>query len=156
MMVVGLEVSLLLIRMTQYCCTNSYPAIFYPIQFLVVGLNLESENLPDKLVNLWIFTIGLTSSGCQPHTSSVWPWSGALKVHLYNTFLGGLRQRMKNMMMITIGKRVMMTMCTEMPIKEGDSLLWAVFLEEIIAGKYFNVRIVSMQKLIYSNYSVSS
>jgi hypothetical protein len=39
---------------------------------------------------------------------------------------------------------VMMTMCTEMPIKEGYSLLQAVFLEEIIAGKYFNIRIVSM------------
>ncbi len=51
---------------------------------------------------------------------------------------------MKNMMTITIGTWVMMTMCTEMPIKEGDSLLQAVFLEEIIAGKYFNVRIVSM------------
>jgi hypothetical protein len=51
-MVVGLEVSLLRIRMTQYCCTNSYSAIFYLIRFLVVGLNLESENLLDKLVNL--------------------------------------------------------------------------------------------------------
>ncbi len=90
-MVVGSEVSLLLIHMTQYCCTNSYPAIFYLIWFLVVGLNLESENLPDKLVNLWIFTIGLTSSGCRPHTSSFWPWSGMPKVHLYNTFLGSLR-----------------------------------------------------------------
>jgi hypothetical protein len=55
------------------------------------------------------------------------------------------------MMMITIGTWVMMTMCTEMPIKEGDSLLRAVFPEEIIAGKYFNVRIDSMYKLIYSN-----
>ncbi len=91
-MVVELEVSLLLIPMTQYCCTNSYPEIFYLIRVLLVGLNLESENLPDKLVNLWIFTIGLTSSGCRPHTSSIWPWSGAPKVHLYNTFLGGLRQ----------------------------------------------------------------
>ncbi len=51
---------------------------------------------------------------------------------------------MNNMMMITIGTWVMMTMCTEMPIKEGDSLLQAVFLEETIAGKYYNVRIVSM------------
>jgi hypothetical protein len=51
---------------------------------------------------------------------------------------------MKNMMMITIGTWVMMTMCTEMPINKGDSLLQALFLEEIIAGKYFNVRIVSM------------
>ncbi len=31
------------------------------------------------------------------------------------------------------------------------SLLQAVFLEEIIAGKYFNARIVSMHKVIYSN-----
>jgi hypothetical protein len=38
----------------------------------------------------------------------------------------------------------MMTMSMEMPIKEGDSLLRAVFLEEIFVGKYFNVRIVSM------------
>ncbi len=51
---------------------------------------------------------------------------------------------MKNMMMITIGTWVIMTMCKEMPIKEGDSLLQAVFLEEIIVGKYFNVRIVSL------------
>jgi hypothetical protein len=39
----------------------------------------------------------------------------------------------------------------EMPIKEGDGWLKADFLEEIIAGKYFNVRIVSMYKLIYSS-----
>ncbi len=63
------------------------------IWFLVVGWNIESVNLPDKMVKLWIFTIGLTSSGCQPHTSSVWPWSGTPKVCLYYTFLGGLRHR---------------------------------------------------------------
>jgi hypothetical protein len=51
---------------------------------------------------------------------------------------------MMMMMMITIGTWVMMIMCTVMLIKEGDSLLQAVFLEEIIAGKYFNFRIVSM------------
>ncbi len=32
----------------------------------------------------------LTSAECQCHTSSVWPWSGAPKVCLYDTFLGGL------------------------------------------------------------------
>ncbi len=58
---------------------------------------------------------------------------------------------MTMMMMITIGTWVMMTMHTVMPIKEGDNFLRAVFLEEIIAGKYFNFRIVSMYKLIYSN-----
>ncbi len=26
------------------------------------------------------------------HTSSIWPWSGAPKVFLYDTFLDGLRQ----------------------------------------------------------------
>jgi hypothetical protein len=58
----------------------------------------------------------------------------------------------KKMMMITIGTVVMMTMRTVMPIKEGEtSLLQAVYLEVIIAGKYFNVRIVSMCKLIYCN-----
>ncbi len=72
---------------------------FSIIHFFVVGWNIESVNLPDEVVNLWIFTIGLTSSGCWPHTSSIWPWSGAPKVCLYNTFLGGLRHlppRMKN------------------------------------------------------------
>jgi hypothetical protein len=64
---------------------------FSTIRFLAVGWNIESVNLPDEVGNLWIFTIGLTLSGCQPHTSSVWPWSGAPKVHLYNTVLGGLR-----------------------------------------------------------------
>ncbi len=72
---------------------------FSMIWFLVVGWNIESVNLPDEVVNLWIFTVGLTLSGCRPHTSSVWPWSGAPKVRLYDTFLGGLRHsppRMKN------------------------------------------------------------
>jgi hypothetical protein len=49
-------------------------------------------NLPDEVMNLWIFSIRLTLSGCWPHTSSIWPWLGAPKVRLYNTFLGGLRQ----------------------------------------------------------------
>ncbi len=67
------------------------------IQFLT---NIESENLLDKVMNLWIFTIWLTSSGCQPHMSSIWPWSGAPKVHLYNTFLGGLHQYYQELLMI--------------------------------------------------------
>ncbi len=58
---------------------------------------------------------------------------------------------MTMMMMITIGTWVMMSMRTVRPIKEGHSLLQAVILEEIIVGKYFNFRIVSMYKLIYSN-----
>ncbi len=29
------------------------------------------------------------------HTSSIWPWSGMPKVWLYNTFLGGLRQKVR-------------------------------------------------------------
>ena len=61
-----------------------------------------------------------------------------------NNYMMMMTMTMKNMMMISIGTWVMMTMCTEMPIKERDSLLRAVFLEEIIADKYFNVRIVSM------------
>ncbi len=32
----------------------------------------------------------LTSAECQHHTCSNWPWSGAPKVRLYDTFLGGL------------------------------------------------------------------
>jgi hypothetical protein len=38
-------------------------------------------------------TSGLTSSGCRPHTSSIWPWSGAPKVCFYGTFIGSLRQK---------------------------------------------------------------
>jgi hypothetical protein len=34
----------------------------------------------------------LTSAEYQCHMSSVWNWSGVPKVHLYDTFLGGLRQ----------------------------------------------------------------
>ena len=55
------------------------------------------------------------------------------------------------MMMITIWTAVMITMHTVMPLKEGVSLLQAVYLEVIIAGKYFNFRIVTMYKLIYHN-----
>jgi hypothetical protein len=46
---------------------------------------------------------------------------------------------------------VVMTMRIVMPIKEGDSLLQTYYLEVIIAGKYFNFRIVSMYKLIDHN-----
>jgi hypothetical protein len=35
---------------TSYCCINSYPAI--------------SVNLSDEVVNLLMFTVGLTLSGC--------------------------------------------------------------------------------------------
>ncbi len=56
---------------------------------------------------------------------------------------------MKKMIMITIGTAVMTTMHTVMLLKEGDSLLRAVYLEEIIAGKYFNFGAVSMYKLIH-------
>ncbi len=107
-MAVGWEVSFLLIRMTRYYCTNSYPAIFFLIRFLAVRWNIESKNLPDEVVNLWIFTVGLTSSGCWPHTSSVWPWSGVPKVRLYDTFLGGLPHlppRMKNQHGLNEGKK---------------------------------------------------
>jgi hypothetical protein len=58
---------------------------------------------------------------------------------------------MKKMMMITTGAVVMMTIHTVMPIKEGDSLLRAVYLKVIVVGKYFNFRIVLMYKLIYHN-----
>jgi hypothetical protein len=58
---------------------------------------------------------------------------------------------MKKMMMITIGTWVMMTMRMVMPIKEGDRLLQDYYLEVIIAGKYFNFRIVSMYKLVHCN-----
>ncbi len=60
--------------------------------FLSVDIFLIQDLLWDEMVNLWIFTIGLTSAGCQPHTSCIWPWSGVPKVRLYDTFLGGLRQ----------------------------------------------------------------
>ncbi len=60
--------------------------------FLQSERNIESKNLPDKVTNLGIFTIWLASSGCLPHKSSVWPWSGAPKVRLYGTFMSGLRQ----------------------------------------------------------------
>ena len=60
--------------------------------FLRPKWNIKSENLPDKAKNLGIFTIWLALSGCPPHMSSLWPWSGTPKVHLYNTFLGSLHQ----------------------------------------------------------------
>ena len=80
---------------------------FSMICFLAVGWNIESVNLRDEVVNLWSFTIGLTSSGCWPHTSSVWPWSGVPKVRLYDTFLGGLRHsppQIKNQQGLNEGK----------------------------------------------------
>jgi hypothetical protein len=54
---------------------------------------------------------------------------------------------MKKMMMIMMTV-VMMTMRMVIPVKEGDSLLGVCYLEVIIAGKYFNFRIVSIYKLI--------
>jgi hypothetical protein len=79
---VGLHiVALILIR--------GYLFWFY---FLRSERNIESKNLLNKVMNLGIFTIWLASSGCLPHTSSVWPWSGAPKVRLYSTFMSSLRQ----------------------------------------------------------------
>ncbi len=66
---------------------RQYFSWFY---FLRSEWNIESEILPEEGRNLWIFTIWLALSGCWPHTSSIWPWSGTPKVHLYNTFLGSL------------------------------------------------------------------
>jgi hypothetical protein len=57
----------------------------------------------------------------------------------------------KKMIMITIRTAVMRTMHTVLPLKEGDSLLQAVYLEVIISGKHFNFRAISMYKLIYCN-----
>ncbi len=39
----------------------------------------------------------LTSAECQRHTSSIWNCSGAPKVRLYDTFLGGLRHKLESM-----------------------------------------------------------
>ncbi len=58
---------------------------------------------------------------------------------------------MTMMMTMMMEKKMMIKICMVMPIKEGDSLLQAVFLKESIVGKYFNFRIVSMYKLIYCN-----
>ncbi len=88
--------------------------------FLQSKWNIESENLPDKVMNLGIFTIWLASSGCQPHTSSVWPWSGAPKVHSYNTLLGGLghsHPRMKNQHGLNEGKKPYRVWCKPMWVK---------------------------------------
>jgi hypothetical protein len=108
--------SLLLIRMIEYRCTGSYPAISFLIQFLtirkicvwssIVVLNLIRRYpfwfdffLTDEMANLRICQIQwwiCESSPC--HTSSVWPWSDApkvlsygTKVLLYGTYLDGLR-----------------------------------------------------------------
>ncbi len=86
---VGLHI-VVLIPIWRYC------SWFY---FLQSKWNIVSENLLDEMTNLGIFTICLALSGCRPHTSSIWPWSGTPKVHLYNTFKGGLRHlppQMKN------------------------------------------------------------
>jgi hypothetical protein len=80
---------------------RQYFSWFY---FLQSKWNIESENLPDEVMNLRIFTIWLALSGCQPHTSSIWPWLGMPKVHLYNTFLGGLHQAVGVAVVVDGGK----------------------------------------------------
>ncbi len=92
-----------------------YVSWFYLLQS---GWNIESENLPDEVTNLGIFTIWLASTGCQPHTSSIWPWSGAPKVHLYNTFLGGLHQ----MVLLLLRKVVLLwyCFCMWLPYRKKD------------------------------------
>ncbi len=71
---------------------NSNPCELVSLHWLLSGnIFLIGDFLPDEMVNLWIFNLGLTSAGCPPHTSSIWPWSGTPNVHLYNTFLEGLR-----------------------------------------------------------------
>ncbi len=62
-----IEVSLLLIRRTSYCCTNSYPAIFFLILFLTirkkyricesVGQGDKSGNLHHMVGIVWMSTL---------------------------------------------------------------------------------------------------
>ncbi len=93
---VGLHIiALILIRRYLFCFARQLNLIrqyLFWFYFLGYERNIESKNLPDKVANLGIFTRWLASSGCLPHTSSVWPWSGAPKVRLYDTFMSGLRQ----------------------------------------------------------------
>ncbi len=88
---VGLEVSLIPIHMIQYHCTDSYLAIYFLIQFLPAAWNGESMNLTDEMVNLWIFTLGLTSAECQCHTSSVWRTKSMFVLYLSRRLMSGQR-----------------------------------------------------------------
>ncbi len=116
---VGLHI-VALIHIRQY---------FSWFNFLRSEWNIESENLPDEVTNLGIFTIWLASSGCRPHTFSIWPWSGAPKVHLYNTFLGGLCQSYvtaldlkRDKYTIKIGLRRIQSLCHQHSFLRPDLL----------------------------------
>ncbi len=70
--------------MIWYICTNSYGDI------LLLKVAFCSEVVTSGVVA----TSVLIFVECQRHTSSIWPWLGAPKVRLYDTFLGSLHQEM--------------------------------------------------------------
>ncbi len=95
---------------------TSYPYDLVLLHWFLSGNIFHDFLQVDEILNLRIFQtrwwICESSpygwhSGCGPHTSSVWPWSSAPKVHLYHTFLGGLRHsppQMKNQHGLNEGK----------------------------------------------------
>ncbi len=91
------------------------------------------------------------------HTSSIWPWSGAPKVWLYDTFLGGLRHsppRMKNQHGLNeektfIGKKWSLNWVL---------VMWHVWLVRILTTKHkFLKRVKNLERyVIFScHYSLS-
>ncbi len=65
--------------------------LWWYLYLFKISCQAEVVTSPRKSVTA---TSVLTSAECQCHRSSIWPWSGMPKVRLYDTFLGGLRQKL--------------------------------------------------------------
>ncbi len=78
----GSKISLIPICVIYYGCTDSSGNIFACTR-LHAGLRWWLLRHRHLKVDIWWMP---------PHTSSIWPWSGAPTVHLYGTFMSGLRQ----------------------------------------------------------------
>ncbi len=67
---------------------NSYPCDLVSLYWFLSGnIFLIQDFLPDEMVNLWIFTLGLTSAGCWPHMPSIWPLVRRANVRYISTFV---------------------------------------------------------------------
>ncbi len=70
---------------TKYYSHGLYPNLMIKNNFKKKFKNLTWRDVARLSCQSWL------SSLAPSHVSSVWPWSGAPKVRLYDTFLGGLR-----------------------------------------------------------------
>ncbi len=114
---------------------NSYPCDLVSLYWFLSGnIFLIQDFLPDEMVNLWIFILGLTSARCQPHTSSIWPLVRCAKstfVRYISTFVQYISRQLMTMVGGGGATRALMTTST----KQQSTNVWQQRRRIMTAGR---------------------